>query len=145
MDVYDIRGMLEGRALELAVEWITDDDLKRMWDLLPDTIMTSDPQSAETAWRANREFHWIPIRASRRPHLIRLLESFWELSNPYLFVSTAQESVLLDLASLELEDHTRILQALEARDGVTARDHLVEHFRRVLNRVAELLAEKDIE
>jgi len=76
-DIYDMRALLEGLANELAASRISQQELARMQELLPDTVVRADSQSTEMARVANREFHWVAIRASGRNHLIRVLEQLW--------------------------------------------------------------------
>jgi DNA-binding GntR family transcriptional regulator len=125
-DIYEVRALLEGHAVELAAERITDEELRRMRELLPHTAINSDSDSIEAARDANREFHWTAIRASRRRHLIRLLNSIWELIDPRVIYnpSALQSQPLprrLEDARHNLSEHQQLLEALEARNGKLAR------------------------
>jgi DNA-binding GntR family transcriptional regulator len=140
-DVFETRAALQGLAMERASRCITSKNLARMRELLPHTVMSSDPNSADKAWEANREFHWIAIRASRRRHLIRLLGQLWDLTNPYLLICRGTEVEQTEASQMELLDHTQILEALEARDGKKARKLTERHLLRTLKKLKTLIPE----
>jgi len=125
-DIYDMRALLEGLANELAAPQISQQELSRMRELLPNTVVTADSQSTDIARVVNRQFHWVAIRASRRNQLIRVLEQLWVLIDPYMVygrfwnVEQAHQE-RIEGSVLDLQDHTYLLESLEARDG-----HLVQ-------------------
>jgi DNA-binding GntR family transcriptional regulator len=138
-DIYDLRILLEGFALECAVHQMSPEDLGWMRELLPGTVADVDPDTAEVARQANREFHLVPARATGRRHLMRFVEQLLDLTNPYALLGerTAQER--LSIAAGELDDHTQILQALEAGDGPLAREALERHLRKALRVLRSLM------
>lgn len=131
-DVYELRALLEGYALKLAASRISEEDLARMRALLPETVVDAHPDSVTDAWKANWEFHMIAIRASGRRHLIRLLRQLMHLTNPYAPLSESTEQERMEGAIDELEAHTRILEALEARDGNLAQASIIDHLQSTL-------------
>lgn len=134
-DIYDMRSLLEGLANELAATQISPQGLSRMRELLPNTVVSVDSQSTDVARAANRQFHWVAIRASGRSHLIRVLEQLWVLIDPYMVygrfwnVEQAHQERIKG-SVLDLEDHTRLVESLEARDGVLARQVTQEYIHR---------------
>lgn len=131
VDVYETRALLQGLAVELAAGRLSEQDLARMRELLPLTAMESG--SAAEAWTTAREFHLIPIRASGRRHLARLLEQLLDLSNPYSVFHPGQLPEAGTWQQAEYEGHRAILEALEARDGARARALVVGHLRQYLD------------
>ena len=134
-DIYDMRAVLEGLANELAASLISQQGLARMRELLPDTVVSADSQSTDMARAANREFHWVAIRASGRGHLIRVLEQLWVLIDPYMVYGrfwnveqTYQKRI--EGSVLDLEDHTRLLKSLEERDGRSVQQISQEYIHR---------------
>jgi DNA-binding GntR family transcriptional regulator len=142
-DAYETRAVLQGLAMQHAASRISLEGLARMRELLPQTIMDRGPHSAEQAWEANNEFHWIAVRASGRRHLIRLLGQVWDLTNAYGLVSRRSDAELLDFAERELKDHTQILEALEAGDGQRARKLTEEHMHRTLHLLRTMISEQE--
>ena len=134
-DNYDIRALLEGLANEAAADLITSQDLACMQELLPNTIVTAESESTQAAREANHEFHWVAIYASKRRHLIKLLEQLWVLIDPYLVYGRFWNSVVtkeerMKGSELDLEDHSELLEALKSRDGVWARRVTVRYVNR---------------
>jgi DNA-binding GntR family transcriptional regulator len=138
-DVYELRALLEGWALELAAQRISAQDMARMRVLLPATVVDSRPESAQDAWEASREFHMLAIAASGRRHLARVLAQLLDLTNPYVLLSESSEQERLSSAVDELKDHTAIVEALEARDGRLARQRIVHHLEKTLTELRALL------
>lgn len=144
VDIYEMRALLEGRAMELAAERITADELKRMRELLPHTAITSEADSIDAARDANREFHWVAILASRRKHLIRLLASLWELIDPRIIynpsaLKSKAPTKRLEDARNDLIQHQLLLEALEARNGALAKELASEVVHDALRTILEVI------
>lgn len=125
-DIYAMRSLLEGMAVELAADRITPEELARMRELLPDTVVNPDPESVTRAREANREFHEIAIRASGRSYLVRVLGQIWDWIDPMmLYERTLTKEWGAEIRTKwGLQDklqHTRLLEALEAGNGLRAR------------------------
>lgn len=142
-EVYTMRQMLEGWALELAADRITDDELAQMRALLPQTAADPNPLVAQAARDANHAFHWIAIRASGRPHLIRILEQLWKLMPTYILRQRPSDAPHPAGLGGDLGAHTAILKALEAHDGTGARQAIVTHLAETLQTLRSELERKD--
>jgi DNA-binding GntR family transcriptional regulator len=117
-EVYVMRALLEGHALELAAVCIRAEDLQRMRELLPLTSALSPHNSMEDAQKANREFHWIPINASGSHTLARVLEQLWQMMFAYeLLYQNPQPD---EISREDHAQHEALLAALENRDGKRA-------------------------
>lgn len=141
-DIYVIRNFLEGLAAESAASRITAAELNRMRQLLPRTIAGSDLESIEQAREANREFHEIVIRASGRWFLIQMLKQVWGWIDPLLVYTRLLETEdgrerFREWAEQDRVQHTRLLEALETRDGSKARrivsDYVEEAWQNLLS------------
>jgi DNA-binding GntR family transcriptional regulator len=117
-EVYVMRALLEGRAMELAAGCITAKELQKMRELLPLTVASSATGSVENAQKKNREFHWIPIRASGSRTLARVLEQLWEMMFAYELLYQNPDEV--NISQRDFAQHKELLEALEARDGKRA-------------------------
>jgi DNA-binding GntR family transcriptional regulator len=143
-DIYAIRGLLEGLAAELAAARITGHDLARMRELLPATLVDDDPQSVEHAREANREFHEIFIQASGRRFLIQILRQIWDWFDPLmLYARTVGRcegaQIRRSVGQADRLQHTRLLEALEARDGPGARQVVLNYVEEAWNNLAKVL------
>lgn len=132
-DLYRLRLLLEGDAVELAAERMNAGELAQMRALLPQTAFNYDDfDSLPAAIASHREFHWIAIRASQHRYLIHFLDHIWNLTNPYLLYSPElRRSLTADALQRSVDTdliyHRALLEALEARDGVKARATNQEH------------------
>lgn len=126
-EVYMIRAKLESWAFELAAELISPDELARMHRILPDTVAHPELKEFEKTRQANREFHWIAIRATKRRHLIRLLEQIWEFMPTYVYYHLLASEERVKLAVSEMRAHSQILEALENGEGKRASDLIQQH------------------
>jgi DNA-binding GntR family transcriptional regulator len=147
-DVYEMRAMLEGRAMELAAQRITTADLERMRLLIPESVWKAGSGQGEPAREANREFHWIAIQSSGRQHLSRILGNIWGLIDPYFIFSPSMlrhmsnEKKVVTANHIEHE-HIELLAALEARDGKLARRLTTESIDGALEVIRELHAQSN--
>lgn len=131
-ELFRLRSMLEGYALERAAARITEDDLERMRQLLPLTSALND-EHAQEALAANQDFHWIPILASDASWLIQFLGVVWNVIRVYLTaVRLSTRRVQSDVA-LDLGSHRDLVGALERRDGDSAREVIVAHIQRTVD------------
>jgi DNA-binding GntR family transcriptional regulator len=131
-DIYVIRGFLEGLAAESAAGRITEQELARMEELLPVTIVGEDPDSIERAREANREFHEIVIKASGRRFLIQMLKQVWGWIDPLLVYTRLLETEegkaqIRQWAARDRTQHSRLLKAVKARDGDRARQVVADY------------------
>lgn len=147
-DIYDMRRLLEGLAAEVAAERITDEELTRMRELLPDTVVDAEGASVPRAREANREFHEVAIRASRRRFLIRVLRQIWDWIDPLMLYSRTlgtDEGVETRVRWGERDrlQHTRLLRALQSGDGKQARQVVHEYVDEAWENLAAIVIESD--
>jgi len=133
-EIFRMRALLEGWAVELSGLLISQAELDRMRELLPQMAENSNPESAMTLQGLNREFHWIAIKASRKKYLIQMLTRLWNLMLPYAFAEKDTEGFLRQ-AQKDQTQHLRLVEALEAGDGKRAREVLVDHVTEALKAV----------
>jgi DNA-binding GntR family transcriptional regulator len=131
-DIYKLRAMLEGFAMEEAVEVISEEELERMRKLLPMTAALKDGIPIEAIRLANRKFHMIPVLATKNKHLIRVLKQILDLAMTRYQKEVSQEE-RENSAKGDFDAHTAILEALKARDGQRARQEMVKHIDETKN------------
>jgi DNA-binding GntR family transcriptional regulator len=149
-NIYSMRAVLEGLAAKNAAEKISRDALIEMREILPDTIVTNDPESIPRAREANRRFHQIFIETSQRRFLIRTLNQLLDWIDPLMLYSrTKKTEIGLEIRSKWGErdrfQHTRLLEALEAGDGELARQVATEAVEEAWNNLSDLFEMSDNE
>ena len=130
-EIYQMRGLLEGWAMELAAKQITPPELDRMRKVLPASAATEAPASVLETHSANRTFHMTAIEASGKKHLIRLLRQLWQLMFTHYWVEDDIARFTED-GLRELEQHEQLLVALEKHDARQAKKIAADHAQAAL-------------
>lgn len=138
-ELYVIRGVLETAALRAAVPRATADDDEAAAAALDGLAAAVTAGDRAAYHRESRRFHLALVRASGMVRLVGLLESTWNLTEPY---RPMDGLVPQERAALH-DEHTSMLAAFVARDA----DHLVavslahhDHLHRV---VADAVAARE--
>jgi DNA-binding GntR family transcriptional regulator len=138
-EAYLVRGELEGLAAELATPLLTDEDIAKLHSaqaLFRRSIESElerrrtgaqpAPWSAESDWeRANNLFHQVIQEASGNRVLLASI-AYLHRSFPR-HLTWAALSRSSHLLGVNVDEHTRILDALERRDAITAREEMTAH------------------
>jgi len=123
--VYELRRALEGLAGELAAERATPDDLTSMAESLATARSLVGAEGSRQLGVHNDTFHSLIVRASRNEFLVRELRWIWG----YVHVLRGQAAERARRAEAILQQHERLLHALECRDSIEARRLSEEHVR----------------
>jgi GntR family transcriptional regulator, transcriptional repressor for pyruvate dehydrogenase complex len=132
-DVYETRKLFEVKAIELAAEHWTRNDLDDVRDILEE-MRTAE---TEAFHQADVSFHLALVRLSKNAVLIEAFErshdlffklpSYWRVFNQP--PRRAQRRDVVHRA--KFQQYERILQALEARDPVAAQQAMFDHLTSV--------------
>ena len=133
-EIFHMRALLEGWAMELVALEIGQEELDRMRELLPEVDRHTGLESVLTLQETNREFHWIAISACKKGYLIQMLKRLWDLMLPYSFADENSESYT-QLTRRARISHAQLVDALAARDGPAARTVLVKHTEEAMEQV----------
>ena len=125
-EIFHMRALLEGWAVELSALRISQDELDRMRELLPQMEAKNSPEWSTALQGANRQFHWIAINACKKKYLIQMLTRLWDLMLPYAFAERDTEGFVRQAQKDQIH-HLRLVEALEAGAGKQARGILVDH------------------
>lgn len=125
-ELYVVRGALEGLAARLAARHSTPEELAVLRDMLEsDRKLVGDPDAMS---RANRRFHKQIHLASHNRFLVQQLDLVHRSMALLASTSIAVEGRPTDT----LEEHERIVRAIEMGDGDAAdkalRDHISQAF-----------------
>ncbi|NBD28948.1 MAG: FCD domain-containing protein [Alphaproteobacteria bacterium] len=125
-ELYVVRGELEGLAARLAARHATPEEKRVLRDMLEsDRRLQNDPEAMA---RANRRFHKQIHLASHNRYLVQQLDLVHRSMALLASTSIAAEGRTVDT----LEEHERIVRAIEEGDGDGAdaalRDHISQAF-----------------
>lgn len=125
---YAVRAELEGLAASLAAELATRSQLERIEAAVDDFRRCRDTDAELAEWsRANAAFHELVHEASANERLRRMLAEL------HVSLPRSLTEIVLGEKPRRIEDnveqHARILEAIEAHDAAAARERMIEHVR----------------
>lgn len=144
-EAYRVRAELEGLAVELATEWITDADIEKLKcanaDFIDAVERTSCPSKefedtelssltgAATTWvDANSAFHDVILRASGNEILRKMIsELHVGLLQPVMMATVSIDGRWM---RENVAQHKAIIEAIERHDAVEARRQMTHHVKR---------------
>lgn len=134
-ELYVVRSELEGLAARLAAQHAAPEEIRVLWDMVrKDRELVADP---EMLARANKRFHRQIHMASHNRYLIQQLDMVHRAMVLIATTSLAAEG----RGENALDEHERIVAAIEARDGDAADLAIREHISHAFE--TRLLAEAD--
>jgi DNA-binding GntR family transcriptional regulator len=134
-EVYLLRGRLEPLAVERSAPHLTDEQLAVLRRELEAMEAFPEVGGREAEWSAHdRTFHLATFAAAHSPRLLAIIESLWNVAEPY---RRAYLGLHPEIVELTLVEHRLLLDALERRDGEDAARVLEMHIRRTRLSLAE--------
>lgn len=150
-ELFDLRETLECYAVRRAVTYLADSDLALLRRLIsemrqqvahaaqsPDRLIVGDDAGR---WVINDSlFHMLLIRSARNSWLIKMIGDLQLMTRMF-----GQRREPLSVSNLVwiYAGHTRIVRALERRDGAAASTEMAKHIRRGCRLVLELCGQPE--
>ncbi|WP_160122147.1 GntR family transcriptional regulator [Rhodovarius lipocyclicus] len=129
LQIIEARTINECRAIRLAARHVTEEELEALREVIQRTESAEASHDTETMMLLDREFHDLLARASRSAVFFDILRNLHDRAVRFWFISLNEQAQ----QGMVLRDHREILEALEARDGMTASRAMARHidaFRR---------------
>lgn len=133
-ELMQLRMMLEGYAAEHAAAKATAEEVDQLRALSLEIMAARQQGDRALDIRKIFEFHFALYRCAAMPDLMLLIESLWLRTGPYLHVLFPQYT-----RTQFGEGRGRIIAALQARDGATARAEIEADIRGALTFIADRL------
>ena len=134
-DVFEIRGALESMAAASAARKASDEEIAGIRRFIEEEEALWDGADFARTIRSDVQFHAMVYKASKNAKVENLINDLREQTQR-LRSSTLSRPGRLRFA---LEEHKRILEAIEARDPAAAREASVAHVGRSKEVMLELL------
>src|SRR3954465_5799832 len=83
VDLYAGGEMLEQHAAMIAVDRITESDMATLEHVATAMARAARRSALDEFLKLNREFHFTVYRASKRRHMLQVIEQLWDLSARY--------------------------------------------------------------
>jgi len=135
-ELREIRLLLEGLATEKAVPRLTRVDIKELETLHAELVAAEKSGDSEAATLTNFNFHFRVYRASQATDLVAILESIWLRHGPLLKLLYPHAPPTYP----GRHQHLILIDALRARDAVSAREAIQNDIVEGGARLIELLA-----
>ncbi len=137
-EIYLVRAALEGLAARLAVESLTDADLRRVHDAFDQMIAARDRRDLQAFMRWDREFHRRQYHASGRPGLVKKILDLWDAGRR-IYAMTTRTHHPMEAA---IASHRTILEACDKRDPKAAERLTRLHTEQAAERILSALREQ---
>lgn len=135
VDVFEIRGALEGLAAELAAERITDEELEELERYLVKIAEAIEKDDLEKVVANDTDFHSLLYQASRNQRLSQIINNLREQIQRFRTTSLSYPGRM----KTALEEHRKIVEAISARDGELASKLAHEHIENAENSMMSMI------
>lgn len=122
-EVFEVRTALDVLAAGLAAERITEDELEQMERLLVQIGEHIEKGDMDKIVEVDSKFHDILYQASRNDRLVGIINNLREQLTRFRSISMSYPGRLKNT----LEEHSRMVEALAARNSELAQQLAVEH------------------
>ncbi len=112
-EIFIIKTKLESLAARLAVENLTEADIKKMMDINEKMVKYSESKNVVNLIKLNADFHNIFIERSNNTRLIKFIESL----NKQFKRVTAYSFTEAGRIKKVIEEHNNIIEAFSSRDA----------------------------
>jgi GntR family transcriptional repressor for pyruvate dehydrogenase complex len=135
IQIVEVRRALEAEVAALAAQRCTVDDVKRIRQSIAalETAVLAGGDGVDEDVR----FHSAIAQTASNPFLISTLDYLGQFLKGATRVTRANESRRVDFARQVREEHDLILQAIESRDPVAARNAATGHMNNAIERIEQ--------
>jgi GntR family transcriptional regulator, hexuronate regulon transcriptional repressor len=132
-ELTEARRLFEGEAAALAAAEITDEEIAELNGLL--TEMQTENERDVKGEHADRAFHVAIAKATRNSAIVGVVEHLWDIryKSPLCIHILARARRSGDRP--RIDEHRRIVEALQARDPVASRLAMRDHLHQVIEGV----------
>ncbi|MEI9475213.1 MAG: GntR family transcriptional regulator [Deltaproteobacteria bacterium] len=124
-EIYDVIGLLEGYAAELAAQKIENSDLNKLKKLQKNLVACASKKKFRDYIKENTELHHLITRLSGNNSLAKTITELRMRIYRYRLVSVTIPGYLEKYAA----DHDRIINSIAKRDSVRARENMKNHVK----------------
>lgn len=142
IELTEARQIIEGEAAALAAMLITDEELAEISRLVDEIALEN--RSARGTERADREFHLAIARATKNGGILGAVLALWDLRDNSSEAALLHEKARTANVKPVVDEHTKILEALRARDPDAARKAMQVHLAAVIDSLLFALEERAV-
>lgn len=142
-EILEARILFESEAAAIAAKVITEEELQGVRAALQSMIMENEQK--EITEDADEIFHQLIARATHNEAIVSVCKHLWALRNSSSLSACVLNKVRRAGSRPCIEEHQRILQALERRDSQAAREAMRDHLNRVVEQLLETTEAQAVE
>jgi GntR family transcriptional repressor for pyruvate dehydrogenase complex len=142
-ELTEARALFEGEAAALAATLITEAELAQLDAILQEMIGENTADAIDEA--ADRKFHVTIAQATRNAAIVHVVEALWDVRYKSELCRHMLDKARKKGVKPQIEEHTRILEALRNGDASSARDAMRDHLSRVINGLLEVTETETLE
>ncbi len=136
-ELLQARQLIESNVAAFAASMVTKADILRMRDALDKE--RQDLASGKDGYDADEEFHLLIAEATQNSVLADIVKNVWQQRTRSKMWDKLHERILDTTYRKEwLTDHREIMEALQRRDPMAARQAMWQHLENVKKRLLEL-------
>jgi DNA-binding GntR family transcriptional regulator len=124
LELRDLRVEVEGLGAARAATQISPEGIKQLQDIHDRLSRAKAERRFDDALRWNEAFHINVARESRMPRLVRVVESLWAQSGPFLNFLYNDAEPFPETG--RPHPHALLIEALQRRDSEAARDAITQ-------------------
>lgn len=124
-EILEIRYILEAEACALAAARITDEQIAQLKEALKE--MEEEEKQEDASEKADWKFHSIIAEASQNSAIHSIVNWLWKLRNQSELSTAFLERIRKEGVHPSINDHVRIIEALEKRNPEKARMAMKMH------------------
>lgn len=124
-EILEIRYILESEACALAASRISDEQIQQLKQLLGE--MEEEEKKEDASEKADCKFHSVIAQASQNSAICSVVNWLWDLRNQSALSTALLERIRREGIHPSINDHKRIIEALEQRNPEKARTAMKLH------------------
>ena len=140
-EIYTLRAILEGLAVRLACNNITEEDINKLESFNKEMLELEGTTNEEYFQELNWKYHSTIWKATDSPRLIRILISLYDASRGYRYISLKLPGRLDTIVN----EHRAIIEILRKKEALLAEKLMKSHYENTLEWLLRSYEEKGIE
>jgi GntR family hexuronate regulon transcriptional repressor len=140
-ELTEARALFEGEAAALAASTIAQDELDALEETLAQMVVENESQAVGE--QADRRFHLGIAQATHNTAIATVVEMLWDMRYRSPLCRHMLDKARGGGIKPRIDDHRRLLDALQARDAAAARRAMRDHLERVMDALLKV-TETDI-
>lgn len=123
-EVYDLRALLEGMAVRLACNKMTEQDIDELESINNNILALEGTTNEEYFQELNQQFHSVIWAAAESPRLVKILQMLYDASRGYRYISLKLPGRLDKIVN----EHRDIIEVLRKKQPLLAEEIMRGHY-----------------